>query len=220
MKYFQIILLVSLSFILGSCFEIVEDITIKKNGSGHVKIILNASQSRTDINALLLLKEINGYPVPSIDQMNSKINAFKDTVKKMIGFSNVMADFDDENFIIIFEADFDKVERLNNGVYNLWAKFDPNNAKREAYLKFGNNEFSRQPGQLFNLLHQKMKASDKKVLNGAAYTSVYRFSQVISSQQNTSAKTSKNRNVSFLKLPLQLMVEKPSYWYNTIILKP
>jgi len=66
MKQFYLILVISVSLLLGSCFEVIEDITIRKNGSGHVKVILNASQSRSDIAALLLLKEVNGHPIPSL----------------------------------------------------------------------------------------------------------------------------------------------------------
>ena len=219
MKFTHIIAAFISIFLLNSCFEIVEDVTFHKDGKGHLKIILNGSQSRSDINAILILKEVNGYPVPSITQMRTKIESFTDSVSKMPGFSNVQSTFDDINYILVFEADFDKVERLNTGIYALWNKFDPLGAKRETYFKFRDDQFSRQPGQLFNLLYQKMKTADRKVLTGATYTSLYRFNQTILSQQNTTAKTSKNQNVSLLKLPLQLLIEKPSYWYNVITLK-
>ena len=184
---------------LTSCFEIIEDITIHTDGSGKVKFIINASQSRTDINTLLILKEVNGYSVPSINQIQSKLNTFTDSVRRSEGFSNVYSTFDSNNYIITFTAEFDKVERLNNGIFNLWNRYDQNNAIREDYFTFSQNKFYRQSGQLFNILYKKLKGADRKVLNEATYTSLYRFDQVISSQENPLAKTSKNGKVVFFE---------------------
>lgn len=220
MRLIHIFFIGVISIVLSSCFELIEDVTLQKNGNGHVKFILNASQSKTDINALLLVKEVNGYKVPSLSEMKAKVRAFKDTVSNSPGFSNVKTSFDDENFIVIFEADFDKVSRLNDGIYKLWKKFDPINANQELYFKFENNQFTRQPGRLFNALYTKLKPSDRSVLNGATYTALYRFNQIVLSRKNEATKISKNKNVVFLKLPLQLMLEKPSFWYNNIQLQP
>lgn len=218
MKRLQVICVVCISFLLVSCFEVIEDITINKNGSGHLKVILNASQSRSDINALLLLKEVNGHPIPSLSAIKSKIVSFKDSVQQMAGFSNVKTQFDDKNFILVFEADFDKVERLNSGIYRLWNKYDRTSSKREVYFKYVNQVFTRKPGQLFNAIYLKMQSADRKVLQNATYTALYRFEQLVKAQKNSMAKISPNKKVVFLKLPLQLMIEKPSYWYNIITL--
>ncbi|MDX1349677.1 MAG: hypothetical protein R3279_05490 [Putridiphycobacter sp.] len=220
MTIFKTIVLGLLAILMTSCFEMIEDVTVHKDGSGHVKLILNASQSKTDINALLIVKEVNGYRIPTIPEFKSKLSLLMDSIKRSPGFSNVKYSFDDQNFILVFEADFDKIERLNDGIYQLWHKHDPINAKPESYYGFSNNQFYRQPGQLFNALYAKMKPGDRTVLQGATYTMLFRFSQNILSKKNDATKISNNKKVVFLKLPLQLMLEKPSYWFNIIELQP
>ncbi len=205
---------------LSSCFEIIEDVTINPDGSGQVKLILNASQSKTDIDALMVVKEVNGYRVPSISQIEMKLKSFTDSVKQSPGFSNVFSKFDSENYIIIFNAKFDKVERLNTGIFNLWSRYDSNSAVRETYFAFKNQTFYRTSGTLFNLLYKKMKDTDRKVLYEATYTSLYRFNQTVDSQRNPLAIISKNKKVVFLKIPVMDLVNNSTHWKNTIKLKP
>lgn len=219
MKIFRLFILIIIPFSFLSCFEIIEDVTIYEDGSGKIKVIINASQSRTDINTLLLLKEINGYKVPSIQKVESKLADFTDSVRHIKGFSNVTSSFDQDNFIIVFEAGFDKVGRLNQGIFKLWDKFDSQNAIREPYFSFKDNTFHRQPGKLFNMLYLKLKSADRKVLDGAMYTALYRFDQTVESQKNSSALISKNKKVVFLKLPIEKLIEKATNWNNTITLK-
>lgn len=214
------ILIVVLSITVSACFEIVEDVTINKDGSGSLKLILNGSQSKTDINGLLLLKEVNGYKVPSRAQIKSGIKAITDSIANAPGFSNVSSSFDEENFILILKADFDKVERLNTGIYKAWEKVDGVNAHPEIYYEYKNNEFKRKPGKLFTELYSKVKTADRKVMNEATYTALFRFEKLVQKQSNVAAKISKNNKVVFLKIPLQLMFQKPSYWYNIVSLQP
>ena len=52
---FKTIFSLLLLFSFTSCFEIVEDISFKKDGSGVLKLILNLSQSKNEINTLMKL---------------------------------------------------------------------------------------------------------------------------------------------------------------------
>ncbi|MFK8038224.1 MAG: hypothetical protein AB8B74_08050 [Crocinitomicaceae bacterium] len=220
MKGLQLFILAILTLSLTSCFEIIEDITINKNGTGKIKLIINASQSKTDINALMLLKEVNGYEVPSIQKINTKLKSLTDSIANTKGFSNVTSSFDTDNFIIVVEADFDKVARLNNGIFKLWNRYDSQNAIEEPYFSYSNNSFYRQSGKLFNLLYLRLKTADRKVLDGATYTALYRFDELIESQKNALAIISKNQKVVFLKLPVEKLIENATNWNNTITLKP
>ena len=220
MSIFRIVILGLLAFTLSGCFEIIEDVTVHDDGSGKIKFIFNASQSKSDINALLLLKEVNGYKVPSISKIKYKLESFTDSVKNTPGFSDVKSHFDTDNFIITFEAEFDKVERLNTGIFNLWHRYDPGSAVKETYFSYKNQTFYRSPESLFNLLYRKLKDADRQALTNATYTALYRFDKDVESQKNPSAIISKNKKVVFLKVPIQTLISHSTNWKNTIKLTP
>jgi len=207
-------------FSLTSCFEITEDITIHKDGSGQANYIFNFSQSQTKINALLLLETVNGYKVPSRHQINQKISVFMDSLKMQKGITNVKYSYDEKLFILKLSANFDNVNRLNNGVYQFWQKFDKTNAKKERYYNYTKKAFYHQPGNLFHQLYLKLKQADKDVLDGATYTILFRFDQKVVSQTQPEGKISKQGNIVFLKLPLQSIVNQPFLFKNYIVLQP
>ena len=57
-------------FSFTSCFEIVEEVTLKKDGSGEMSFSINLSQSKTKLNSIMLMDSINGYKVPKKSHFN------------------------------------------------------------------------------------------------------------------------------------------------------
>ena len=54
-------LFIVMLFGLSSCFEIIQEIDLNEDGSGHLEVVLNFSRSQTKIDALLLLDQVNGH---------------------------------------------------------------------------------------------------------------------------------------------------------------
>ena len=81
---FFIIILLSLS----SCFEIVEDVTFKNDGSGIFKLIVNLSQSKNEINSLMKLDSSSGYNIPTEREINAYLDQALKTLKNEKNISN------------------------------------------------------------------------------------------------------------------------------------
>lgn len=64
------LLVILLSF--NSCIEIIDDITIKNDGSGTLKYTINLSSSKIKINSILALDSLDGRKIPTIAEIEEK----------------------------------------------------------------------------------------------------------------------------------------------------
>ena len=92
-------------FTLTSCFDILDKVAMKADGSGEYSIILNASKSKTRINSISKMETINGKKVPKKAEIQTQLNEAAAVFKVVPGISNVKT-----------SADFDKY--INDGLEN------------------------------------------------------------------------------------------------------
>src|SRR5574343_129436 len=116
MKLFYSFLLI-LSFLgLTSCIEIIDDISLKNDGSGTLKYTINLSSSKVKINSILALDSLDGRKVPSIPEMEERIVSFKKKLSTKTGISNVTIESDFTNYIFKLQCDFTSVIALQNAL--------------------------------------------------------------------------------------------------------
>ena len=108
---------------LTSCFEVIEDISFKKDGSGVVKLILNLSQSKNEINTLMKLDSSSGYKIPTESDINSYLNRVLQSLKSTEGLSNVSIKRDFKNWIFEVKSNFKNSENLEKGLQSVHAEF-------------------------------------------------------------------------------------------------
>ena len=118
-KYF--LFLIPLLF-LTSCFDILDKVNIKADGSGDYTLILNASKSKTRIASLSKMETVNGKKIPKKSEIEAKINQAAHIFKSTPGISNVKTSMDFDNYIIKLSCSFKKIENINAGLENLKAK--------------------------------------------------------------------------------------------------
>ena len=220
MKQLKYFLILGLIISLPSCFELIEEVDMNEDGSGRYQIILNLSQSKSNINGLMLLDEVNGYKIPSHQRIIQAKNNISDSIRRMNGVSKLKVELDSINYILDLSFNFDKVERINETVNKIIKSYFNENDAKASYYRYRNQNFYRTPGALTGLLYQKIKSSDRNVLDNASYTSVYRFKKEVDNMTNTLAKVSPNKKVVFLHAPMQKMIMNPKLFKNYIKLKP
>ncbi|MFD1550994.1 hypothetical protein DNU06_04665 [Putridiphycobacter roseus] len=220
MRRLKYIYLLFIPLLLTSCFEFIEDISINEDGSGEITLILNASQSKSKLNSMLLLEEVEGYRVPSRAEIITKVKNLEDSLRKMPGFSAVSTALNMDNFVLKVHANFDKIERLNEVIFKLWFARDPVNAQRMTYYSFQSGTYIKQASSAMNYLQNSLKRIDQNSLEGSNYISLSRFQSAVSSQINAKSIVSKNNKVVFLKLPLTALINKPELFTNKIITHP
>lgn len=196
-----------------SCFEIIEQVFLKADGSGDFQLVLNMSKSKTRLNSIIKMKTVNGHDVPSKEEIKNKIADIEKTLGKTAGISNVKSSTDFDNFIISINCNFNKVTQINNAVKNIYLKENPKGKASEKIYDYepGSNVFTRLNLFSFKDEYKKLSNADKEVFTTANYTSIFKFENIVAAASNKETKISPSKKAVMLKLnALDIITEKRS----------
>ena len=205
-----------------SCFEFLEEISLNKDGSGGITVTANLSKSKSKLASVMLLDSVNGYNVPSKDDINLAVKDAIDHLKKIDGISNVEKSIDFENYIFSISCDFKSVSNINSIFKELI-----NNQNRKQKTNFSTTNLSYNKENRLFKRHFKydnsikrsfnsLKDEDKKVFNDASYTTIYRFNIPVKTVSNANAKIAPNKKVVFLQLPVMSLISGQKNLENNI----
>ena len=214
------ILLMTLSLGMSSCFEIIEEINLNKDGSGSVLYTLNLSQSKAKITQVMKLDTINGFKVPSEQEIKDSITTYFNMANTMSGVSNVKKTENFEEMIFSFACDFQDVESLNKMAKSMGKKTpnDPNiNKKHYQYLPDGKT-FSRSGDYSIKKEFDKLRSIDKAVFDNVNYTSIFRSETTIKSTENSNSIMAPTRKAVMIRIPILEILNERKNLSNTIIL--
>ena len=222
MKHFlkHFLLLLPLLFLV-SCFDILDKVNVKADGSGEYSLILNASKSKTRLASISKMETINGKKVPKRGEIEAKINEAARIFKSVPGISNVKTSMDFDNYIIKLSCNFKKIENINAGLDQLKAKnilgkmvptqiYSHNSAKKT---------FTRNKINTFKSDYDKLSTADKEVFNNAKYTSVLQFENTVKSQSNNAYQLSPNKKAMKLEGNILDFILQKKQIQNNIILQ-
>ncbi|MBK6380165.1 MAG: hypothetical protein IPF72_10815 [Chitinophagaceae bacterium] len=207
------LLLLTILITFQSCFEIIEQVFLKADGSGDFQLVLNMSKSKTRLNSIIKMKNINGHDVPSKEEIKSKFADIEKTLGKTAGISNVRSTADFDNFIISISCNFNKVTQINNGVKNIYLKENPKGKASERVFEYDptGNVFTRLNLFSFKDEYKKLSNADKEVFTTANYTSIFKFEKSVAAASNKETKISPSKKAVMLKLnALDIITEKRS----------
>ncbi len=198
---------------LTSCFEIVEQVSLKNDGSGNFQLTLNLSKSKTKINSIMKMKTINGHDVPSENEVKQKIKEIEKAISKTAGITNVKTSMDFDNYIANITCNFAKVNQLNAVIKNVAASDKNNNKYIEKSYDFdiASNIFARINKLSLKQDYNKMSNADKEVFTAANYTAIYKFENTVNSVSNKDAKISPSKKAVMLQQnALDIITERKS----------
>lgn len=216
LKYF---LLFPLFLSLTSCFQIIEEINLKNNGTGDMTLTCNFSKSKTKIASILLLDSINGHKVPNEQEIQKNIEKAIDFLKKTEGITDVKKSVDFKNYIVSIHFSFKDISNINNLTKKILEQ-QKITATNTSYYSFNKKTktFSRNYKYVDTAKKQydKLKTDDKTVFKTAVYTSIYRFENDIVSNSNALAKISKSKKATMLQSPVPDLINGKINISNTI----
>ena len=211
-------LFIVMLFGLSSCFEIIQEIDLNEDGSVHLEVVLNFSRSQTKIDALLLLDQVNGHSIPTLKETEEKFNTFVDSARSSKGITQVKSHFDQDQYIFEFSCDFDKIERINQRVYQI-AKMKDSTAVLNQLFTYKNQVFKQSLGKPMIKAFNKMSMADREVLVGADYTSIFRFKKEVISNSNQAAMLTPHKKVVILHSSVMELIHHPERVNHTIKVK-
>lgn len=219
MKYFFGLLF--LLFTMGSCVEIIDDLYVKSDGSGTFKYTVNLSSSVVKINSILALDSLDGRKVPSISDIQLKINTYVEKLDKKEGLSNVKLDANYKDFIFKFQCDFTNVQVLQKAIKEIVQEENKNTEIKELehnWLVWDGSKLVRSIPTLPEKIVDRMKKEDAEALQKGTYLSISRFDRMIEKYDNPVAKLSGNKLAILIKTNPYSLTQNTELLENTIYL--
>jgi len=105
-----------LLFALSSCFELREELSIKKDGSGSFKLVADFSEHKEMLAEMLVKKDTSAQNPFQLTNLGSLVQIFDrgaSEFNKIKGISNAQEIADSVNYIFGFSFDFTDVSALN-----------------------------------------------------------------------------------------------------------
>lgn len=196
-----------------SCFEIVEQVFLKADGSGNFQLVLNLSKSKTRLNSIIKMQTINGHEVPSKEEIKRKITDIEKTVSKTAGLSQVKTSVDFDNYIASITCNFTKVTQMNDAVKNVFLKENAKEKPPEKFYEYntGTKVFERLNNFSFKDEYKKLSNADREIFATANYTAIFKFETSVVASANKETKIAPSKKAVMLKLnALDVIHEKRS----------
>lgn len=203
--YFAAILLLFLS----SCFEIVEEINFNEDGSGHINLTFNLSKSKTKLKSIMLLDSVNGYSVPSKDEIKKEISKVVSKIKLTKGISDVKSSLNFDDYIFKITCAFTDIDALNKVISNFSSPKDAMAIQKHKHFKYDREKGTFIRSHHLNLSKEfnKTKMEDREVFETATFTSIYRFENIILTSQNNNAKISSSKKAIMFRANAQDIIK-------------
>ncbi len=194
--------LIAIAICCSSCFQVIEEINVRNNGSGDVTLTLNFSQSKTKLASIMLLDSVSGYKVPSKTDVQRKLNETVEYLRKSEGISNVKKSLDFNNFIATISFSFNDVSNLNNLTDDVMKSLKVKNVNQSSFV-YNKNQGSFSRSYVYTTdaktEYNKLNEDAKSVFKSAAYTGIYRFENEIATFNNKLSTVSKSRKAIMMK---------------------
>lgn len=218
-NFLRLFLLCIPLLLLTSCFDILDKVNVKADGTGEYTIILNASKSKTRLASISKMETINGKKVPKKTDIENKINEAAKIFKGTPGISNVKTSMDFDNYIVKLSCNFKKIENINAGLeklkaQNILGKMVPTQVYSQNLEK---KTFARNKVNTFKEDYNKMSKADKEVFNNARYTSIMQFESTVKSQTNNTYALSPNKKALKLEADILDLILQKKQIQNTIL---
>ena len=206
-----------LALFFTSCFEIVEEVNMKADGSGKMIVTVDMSESKEDLKGYMDSGEIGEMKLPDQKELNSYLSRIENTLESVNGMSNASAKADFNEFIFTFAADFTSVKAMNAAVNKLTKELSRGMISIDNKYEYANGQFKRSFGSMLSAEdYEKLPMMQRFVLESARMVSVYTFSKSVKKMSNENAELSAGNKVVKFKSTLGDIAKGTKSVQNTI----
>lgn len=206
-----------LTIFFTSCFEIVEEVKMKTDGSGKMIVTVNMSESKEDLKGYMDSGEIGEMTLPDQKELTSYLSKIENTLESVNGMSNATAEADFNEFIFTFAADFTNVKAMNTAVNKLTKELSRGMISIDNKYEYANGKFTRSFGSMLSAAdYEKLPMMQRFVLESARMVSIYTFSKSVKKMSNENAELSTGNKVVKFKSTLGDIAKGTKSVQNTI----
>lgn len=210
-------------FLFSSCLEIIDDLSLNMDGSGTFKYTINLSSSKIKVNSILALDSFNGKKVPKIDEIEAKIQQFKELLKNEKGIKSVETEFNKLDFIAKIAVDFSSLDELQTGIKSVLNQLDPASKYSEdhsLWVSWDNKTLKRMIPQWVEDRIKTETQSDQELLKNGTYTCISRLPKTIQNSSNTVCKLNPAKTAAMLRVNALDLKLNPALLEHTLTLAP
>lgn len=221
LKFLRLLFVGLVAVSLTACFDVVEEVDMKSNGTGAIKATVNLSKSKTKVSSLMKLGKVDGVQIPTEAEIRKEFNAVVSLLRQTKGISNVKQSLDMTNYVATLSCDFDDIHALNIFSKTLSNHFKVNMSGYSDY------SYNRQTNTLARSYKynpetkkefDKLSTESKKNFHDAYFTSIYRFDREVREVSNSVAKVSPNKKAVMTKVSVLDLVNNKVNLSDNIIL--
>lgn len=202
-------LILILSF--TSCFEIVEEVDMNKDGSGQLLLTINGSESKQNLANYSKMKDFQGMPIPTESMVREEMDKVLGLLKQQKGLSDIKMTKDFKEFVFTLSGKFDNTTALNNAVNTVIKELNPRNKKpikRIDNYKSTSSSFHRlYPFPSFPERYKTVSILYKALLESARFVTVQRFQKPIKKKTNKAYQLSENKKAVFMMSNLGELIQ-------------
>jgi hypothetical protein len=173
------------------------------------------------INSVLALDSIDGRRVPSIDEIKSRVNRFKEVLSSKSGISNVSIEANYTDYFFRLTCDFASLSQLQAALSETIKQESEEKNLTELdhkWLSWDGSRFVRSVPDFTLNRTKQLSAEDLEKLKEGSYTCISRFARVVERFDNSSAVLSKNKMAVMVKTNAYSLTQNPTLLENTIYL--
>ncbi|RMG87749.1 MAG: hypothetical protein D6714_01735 [Bacteroidetes bacterium] len=191
MKYTKALLGALCALVLFTgCFEVREEVNVKEDGTGDMKLVINLSESKDNVRKYLGMEVADGVEVPKEENIEKILNHVLVVARGVKGLSNVAVESDYTDFIFSFTARFDNINAVNTAVTEVTRQLSylfvpPIETKNfdysgDKFIRYFDYPISPKE-------YQSLPSMQRYVLETARAVSIYRFGRPIKDYSNKKA---------------------------------
>lgn len=220
MTYLKSITLVFTAILLfSSCFELREEVNLKEDGTGDLKLIVNLSESKENVKKYLGTENAGGVEVPNQENIDKILNHVMVVLRGVKGLDNVDSKSDYNDYVFTVSANFNNLDAVNQAVTNV--------SKQLSYLfvpPLESKNFSFSDGQFKRHFDYPISADEynelpsmqRYVMESARAVSIYRFGKTIRDYSNEKAMLSPSKKAIKLEAKLSELASGTATLENQI----
>lgn len=198
---------------LMSCFETVEEINLKADGSGTFNYIVNMSQSRAEISAALKLDSFMGTRIPSLNDVKANVAEAKRRLQSSPGISQVEVLEDYQNYIIQVKGHFTSLDQLNKAAKDVSVQMGADEEVMMGSFNYAVTDSSFNRVVSVELEPRWIKWAENllgQMATKATYTCVVKSEKQALSVSNASAKISPSGKAVMLRTNAHSVIHDPT----------
>lgn len=194
------------AMVFTSCFDLIEEIHYKKDGSGTYKFTMDMSGLKGLMELAMSADTTGEFKMDTLSAVSKELSA---KVRDLDGITNIREIADAENLVFGVEFDFRDVKALNLAMKEGFSDDELSSTNEKSFFQSSKKSFQRIDARGFGGMLDQMLSSGlggddememaQMFLKDVSYTMIYHFDRKVKKVSNNLATVSDDKKTVTLK---------------------